>query len=198
MKLTHLTLTLAFILLLAQPALAQKKEKKQKMSKKEMQASMSSLNTNVENLKSQIANLQAENENLKNQLNKANDQAAALDQEAIKLKNQLTAAQQQVTTAQQMTAAPNGLAFKVQIGAYKNFKISQYFERAKKVETEDIDGYNKYIIGYFSTLEEAEAFEKDVKKMGIQDAWVVPYKNGDRISDEEAEQLLGRTFRKKK
>ena len=38
----------------------------------------------------------------------------------------------------------------------------------------------------------AEAFKKDIQKMGIKDAWIVPYIDGVRVTMTEAEKFMGK------
>lgn len=81
--------------------------------------------------------------------------------------------------------APSGVYFRVQIGAYKNFKVANNLNSGP-FGTETEDGVYKYVFGYYSTLQEAEMVSSDFVKMGIKDAWVVGFDNGKRISKEEA------------
>jgi nucleoside-specific outer membrane channel protein Tsx len=198
-KYSALCLLLIFAALM-NPAFAQekeskKKEKKKKLSKKEMSAQLSSFASSIDGLKEQVATLETENGELKAKVDELTGENTSLQSKVEQAERKVEVVVQEKVAAQ--SAVPSGLGFKIQIGAYKNFKVNQYFDKPKSLGTEDIDGYNKYIVGYFSTLEEAQAFQKDVKKMGIQDAWIVPYSGGQRISDAEAEKLLGRKFRDK-
>ena len=200
---TNTITSLLLILLLSAPIASfskEKKEKEKKMNKKEMKAAISGLNDNLDNLKKKVTELEADKAELQKKV-------ADLTTENDNTKKEVSAAKAQVETAKQdaakaiatvkNTTNPSGLTFKVQIGAYQAFKISTDFDKSKNIATEDVDGFKKYIVGYFGDLDQATAFTKDVKKMGIQDAWIVPYNDGKRISDAEAEQLLGKPFRDK-
>lgn len=78
--------------------------------------------------------------------------------------------------------------FKVQIAASKkrldesNFN----FKGLKNVKSMFIDGYHKYYYGNTSDFIEVKKILKDVKNIGYKDAWVVAFKNGQRISIKEA------------
>ncbi len=87
------------------------------------------------------------------------------------------------------TKAPTGIYFRVQIGAYKNFKVQGNLSGGPFGTETEGDVY-KYVFGYYSTLEEAETVKSDFVKMGIKDAWVVGFDNGKRISKEEAAQRI--------
>lgn len=165
-----------------------KKEKKKK--EKVKKPSKDDLNTMVNQLNSQVKNLEAENERLKTAVTQK-------EEEIFQLQDELTAEKLKPApvVVDPVNVKPEGIAFKVQIGAYQKFNINQYFTETKKISYEDVNGTNKYFIGYFTSLEAAKGFENDMKKMGIKDSWLVPYKDGVRITDEEAESILGQPIR---
>jgi hypothetical protein len=71
--------------------------------------------------------------------------------------------------------------YTVQIGALKDdpfLLFSKNLINFKKTKSKD---YNLYSLGNFETKEEAEAFRKEIVKLGIDDAWVVTYENDKRI-----------------
>jgi hypothetical protein len=75
-----------------------------------------------------------------------------------------------------------GVIFKVQIGAFKNKDLSKFFENHKNFSGDvDPDGLKKYTLGYFDDYWEADTFKKYLREMGVKDAWIVPYKNGQRV-----------------
>ena len=45
----------------------------------------------------------------------------------------------------------------------------------------DEDGYIKYILGQFRDYEMADQFKKKLRKNGVKEAWIVPYKDGNRV-----------------
>lgn len=80
-----------------------------------------------------------------------------------------------------------GLVYRVQVGAYVHFDMNQHLEHTDKTfEGETQDGMNKYMMGNFRDMTYAEAFRDDVRKLGIEDAWIVPYIDGTRVTKEEA------------
>ena len=86
--------------------------------------------------------------------------------------------------------------YKVQLGAFVHFDINQYLkETDKNFEGETQDGMNKYTMGNFRDKDVAESFKKDIQKMGIPDAWIVPHIDGTRVTMEEARQYLGKQGR---
>ena len=79
------------------------------------------------------------------------------------------------------------ITFKVQIGAYKKFDLSQYFNNHRNFGGEiDDDGTMKYTLGIFATYNEAEKFKQLMREMGVKGAWIVSYKNGKRVSMTDA------------
>lgn len=51
------------------------------------------------------------------------------------------------------------------------------------------NGLYKYTSGHFSTLDEANKQQSLLRKKGFSDAFVVPFKNGERISASDAEEI---------
>lgn len=85
-----------------------------------------------------------------------------------------------------------GLIYHVQVGAYVHFDMNQHLVNTDKTfEGENRDGMNKYMMGNFRDLKNAEAFRDDIRKLGIKDAWVVPYVDGTRVTMEEAAKYTG-------
>ena len=59
-------------------------------------------------------------------------------------------------------ASSKGIIFAVQLGAFKNFNLTL---PKKGVELESEDGVNKYLLGMFHHLNQAEAFKKEVQRI---------------------------------
>ena len=75
-----------------------------------------------------------------------------------------------------------GLVYMVQIGAYKNTITSKQLLNLSPLYYERINnGIIRYLFGAFKTLKEAKIVEKKIKVLGIQDAYVVAYKQGYKI-----------------
>lgn len=84
-----------------------------------------------------------------------------------------------------------GLVYRVQIGAFVFYEMKDTPNNGEEFLAERSDGYNKYVIGSFRTQNEADKFSDSMKKIGIKDAWVVPYIDGLRVTMQEADQYLG-------
>ncbi|GGX05475.1 SPOR domain-containing protein [Aquimarina muelleri] len=76
--------------------------------------------------------------------------------------------------------------YAVQIGAFESKDLSLYsknFVNFKEIKSE---GYNKYALGNFETLEEAKIFRREIVRLGFKNAFIASYQNGQRIKIEEA------------
>jgi hypothetical protein len=77
-----------------------------------------------------------------------------------------------------------GLVFKVQIGAYKKRDLGGTIEREKPqeiFEQERSEGVNTYTLRRFRDYWQANQFKKELRAMGLKDAWIVAVKDGKRV-----------------
>ncbi|MBK9283279.1 MAG: PD40 domain-containing protein [Sphingobacteriaceae bacterium] len=82
---------------------------------------------------------------------------------------------------------PDGLMFRVQIGAFKTQLPNNTFKGLNPLNGENApNGYIRYTAGNFNKIEIANAVKNDLQKLGYSDAFVVVYYNGKRISLTEA------------
>lgn len=80
------------------------------------------------------------------------------------------------------TKVSKGVLFKVQIGAFRNKDLSKYFGTSDNFGGEvDSDGTQRYTLGNFTDYWQADKFKKYLREMGVEDAWIVPYKDGKRV-----------------
>ena len=85
----------------------------------------------------------------------------------------------------------DGLVFRVQIGAFKTQLPNNTFKGLSPLNGETTkNGYFRYTAGNFSKIEAANAVKNDLRKLGYRDAFVVAYRNGQRISASEAITML--------
>lgn len=86
---------------------------------------------------------------------------------------------------------PEGLVFKVQIGAFKKPIKQSAFRGLQPITGETTTrGFTRYTAGLFKELPKANAAKNKVHRIGYRDAFVVAFYNGKRISLKEAETLL--------
>lgn len=137
-------------------------------------------------LQDKFARQQSTIDSLQNLLNQKISEIAALNAKYEKLQNAYEA-QKKIN---EKSIIP-GLVYKVQLGAFVHFDINKYLkDTGENFEGETADGMNKYTMGNFRDMTVADAFKKDVQKMGIKDAWIVPYIDGVRVTTNEAEEYL--------
>lgn len=132
-----------------------------------LKGEVSSLNTKVETLQNELATKDSEIQNAQNELQEALQKQAVAKEENSKATN----------------VSSKGVVFKVQIGAFKNKNLEKYMRNNSNFSGEvDKDGTKKYTLGYFRDYWEADTFKKYLREMGVKDAWIVPYRDGDRVA----------------
>lgn len=86
---------------------------------------------------------------------------------------------------------PDGLVFRVQIGAFKAPIPNNSFRGLTPVNGQTTpNGYIRYTAGNFDKYEDANGVKNDLKKLGYNDAFVVVYYNGQRITLNEAINIM--------
>lgn len=182
--LLFLLLTTAF--LFVSEAKEKKKSKKQLAKEAADDTLLKPFRDKAAALENQVAALQEERAKMLEDINTLNEENKALQKEAMLMQQEAAAPKN-----------PSGLYFKIQLGAYAN-NVTSLFSGDKILQTESVDGKHKYIIGDFTDFEDVKNAERDFKKLGIKGTWLVPYKNGNRISDSEANNELNYDIRKAK
>ncbi|MBI3500334.1 MAG: PD40 domain-containing protein [Bacteroidetes bacterium] len=82
---------------------------------------------------------------------------------------------------------PDGLIFKVQIGAFKNPIPQNLFKGLKPITAETTpQGFKRYTAGLFEKFSAASQAKKQVNDLGYKDAFIVAFFNGKRISMNDA------------
>ncbi len=75
---------------------------------------------------------------------------------------------------------PEGTVYAVQIGYFKLLKLDEFNKRIRTVRAENQEGGKRYVIGYFTSLDQAIDFGDEIKTIGIDDAFVSQYIDGVR------------------
>lgn len=79
------------------------------------------------------------------------------------------------------------LVFRIQVGAYKNSHPAKIYEKLPGIKVISFeDGYTRYFSGAFATIEEARAGKEKIIKDGFSDAFIVAFKNNQKIPLSEA------------
>lgn len=177
-----------------------------KEEKKEWKAKYKAYKKDLEAFK----NLVEENSTLKGQLNSAQGQVSSLqsriadkDAQISDIQSQLNGMEAQVNSAkasqrkaeQDLAAKPatvatnsdwdKGVVFRVQIGAFEKTDVSEFDEGNDNFSTDNADGMQKVSLGNFRDYWEADKFKKYLREMGVKDAWIVPFRDGQRVDIKE-------------
>lgn len=193
MKNFSVLLTLTLVMLIGMNAYGQlsKEEKKEyKKMAKQMAKSPEQLKTLMENeqrLQDEVTSAKEEMTALQSQLDAKNEKITELQQNLTQLRTDLSTARTELASIQEAapaggadTAMP-GVVFKVQIGAFRNKDLSKYFENNPNFAGEIRDETQQITLGNFKDYWEADSFKKYLREMGVKDAWIVPYKDGERV-----------------
>ncbi|MEX2596723.1 MAG: hypothetical protein WEC59_07320 [Salibacteraceae bacterium] len=85
---------------------------------------------------------------------------------------------------------PSGLMYKVQIGAFRNPIKPDIFKGIAPIIGESTSaGFTRYAAGEFNTFSTADNAKQRIQGLGFNDAFVVAYLNGKRISVSEARKM---------
>ena len=142
-----------------------------------------------DDLREQLNNLQAS-------ISQGDGQLAQKDQEIQSLISQLNDSRSTISQLRdQLNSAPvvdetnpiiSGLVFRVQIGAYQKTSLREDLVTDDEMSVEHADGLQKILVGNFRNYDEAKELMEYIQKIGVKDAWVVPFRDGTRITLEEA------------
>jgi hypothetical protein len=88
------------------------------------------------------------------------------------------------------TPSVSGLSYRIQIAALsRNASPSEFANRfglSERIDAEQHDGLNKYLVGNFNAYQEARNKREDIRGKGASDAFVTAYNSGRRITVQEA------------
>ncbi len=140
-------------------------------------------------LSSQVSSLKAELDGVDDRIAEKDNQISTYEDQIGDLRSQLSAAKQKAEENANKPAPTGayiddtkGVVFKVQIGAFKNKDLSKFLKVGENFTGEtDENGLKKYSLGVFKDYWEADTFKKYLREMGVKDAWIVSYKDGQRV-----------------
>lgn len=137
-----------------------------------------------------VTKLNGDMKQLQSTVSDKNARIAELEDQISRMRGELTSTK---TELEQLKANPpvnpmdfsKGVVFKVQVGAFKNKDLSKYFDNNPNFggEAAGKDGNDpqRITIGIFRDYWEADTFKKYMRDMGVKDAWIVPYRDGQRV-----------------
>lgn len=143
------------------------------------------LTTENNALKNQVKNLEEASQSGSDDAAQKAKQVAALNKKLDKAKSIIRDLKSQLSESKSGTSNgtgedfTKGIVYKVQIGAFRDPKLSKFTATGNWWE-EEADGLKKYTIGYFRDYWEADLFKKYIRNMGVKDAWVVAYEDNVR------------------
>ncbi|MCP4456921.1 MAG: Ezrin/radixin/moesin family protein [Cytophagales bacterium] len=179
---TLFAITMAIIVSFDGMAQMSKKEAKEwkKRMKKTSPESFKNMIDENKSMKSQVSSLRSELDNVDDQLASKDDQINQYAAQAADLRDQLAKVNSKYASSSSGGNIDEnvGVIFKVQIGAYKEIDLSEDNSSSFNSEKGDL---NKYTIGVFKDYWEADTFKKYVREMGVKDAWIVSYRDGQRV-----------------
>lgn len=136
---------------------------------------------------SQVASLDQKINQLQSTMSNKDARIVELEDQLTQARNELTSTKAEIASLKENPVVnemdySKGIVFKVQIGAFRNKDLSKYFENNPNFGGEKgEDGAQRYTIGIFRDYWEADTFKKYMREMGVKDAWIVPYKDGQRV-----------------
>ncbi len=172
----------------AQLSKDEKKEWKKKLKKMTPEQFKRMYDENA-SLKSELSSAQGQLSSIQARLSEKDAKIAEMTQQLREAEAKVNNAQRAIAQAQEQAAqntgssvSEDGVVFKVQIGAFRNKDLSKYFENHENFGGEvGDDGVQKITLGIFRDYWEADTFKKYLREMGVNDAWIVPYKDGTRV-----------------
>lgn len=75
-----------------------------------------------------------------------------------------------------------GLVYRVQIGAFKGQPLKGNEPNLEEIYSHQKEGFNVYSLGTFASLERAQAFQSVCIDMGLENAYVIAFKDGKPVS----------------
>ena len=189
----RLQLALLLMVLSVTIATAQKKSKEEKALEKEWKKKMSALEPmEYKRLVEENATVKAEMSEINSKVSNFQNEISAKNTELEQLKGQMedlkkkasdeVASNVTSTGSAAKKAGASGVVYKVQIGSFRNRDLAKYLDNNPNFGGDvDADGTKKYTLGYFGDYWEADTFKKYLREMGVKDAWIVAYKNGQRV-----------------
>ncbi|MBL7842544.1 MAG: Ezrin/radixin/moesin family protein [Cyclobacteriaceae bacterium] len=167
-----------------------KQEKKEwKKKAKEYAKSPANLKQFTEDKQSadnQVSTLNKRVTDLQKSVSDKDARIAELEDQLSQMRGQLTAARAELAQLKENPVInpmdfSRGVVFRVQVGAFKNKDLSKYFDNNPNFGGEVRENEPQRVtIGIFRDYWEADQFKKYLREMGVKDAWIVPYRDGQR------------------
>lgn len=198
MKRIALIFCLLFSMVMADQTMAQLSKKEAKEWKKKQKSlspeEFKNLSEENEGLKSQISSLNGQVSSFQSRLSDKDARIAELQESLQGMEMQVAEAKRQAQAAIESANASKtitpevindevGVVFRVQIGAFKEADLSRFGDVGENFsDVTNDEGLQVITLGSFKDYWEADKFKKNLRRMGVKDAWIVPYKDGVRVA----------------
>jgi cell division protein FtsB len=136
--------------------------------------------------------LEAENRKMESRVTSLQDEIDQLNDQLLATTDMLNAQAEEEPEEGEFQIGEDmitGIVFKVQIGAYRERRLDDSMDTSNDLSLEAEGGMQKIVIGQFRDFQKAEQLQRYMQEIGIKDAWVVSYRDGNRIPLEEARGL---------
>ena len=167
----------------AQMSKAEMKEWKKRIKDLEPEQYKNLLDENKA-MKAESAELKDRAEYAESELDDKEAQIKELQTQVQNMRSEVAAAREasKKSASQGSVVGTDGIVFKVQIGAFtKKEDLSKYAANNANFDAETNNGVQKFTIGAFRDYWEADTFKKYLRQMGVKDAWIVSFKDGNRV-----------------
>lgn len=102
------------------------------------------------------------------------------------LQNRVQVLQEENNILAENMDSATGIFFEVQIGNFTHFDLDAYVNDLDALRQEKSNKGTKLILGRFRSFNKATLFEKDMKKMGFTNAFIIGRINGKLVNYQEA------------
>lgn len=129
---------------------------------------------------------------MSNKIKQMAQQNAKAEAQAKELKEKLATSQAMLKEAYAVLdkeRSSQGLVYRVQIGMLKDEVVPAFPFQADMFLVEEDQEHNKYVLGSFREYDASIEFRDLIRKLGMKDAWVVAYVDGNRMDLVEAQAL---------
>jgi hypothetical protein len=195
MKNIIVALFFAFTLLVSFTATAQLSKEEEKDWKKRLKAlepyQYKSLFEERETLQNDLSNAKKALSDTDAQLDEKDNKISRLEGQLQGARSELTAANEKIREAASRGGASGGesgiynepgVVFRVQIGAFLNKEdLVKFAGNNKNFNAETDNSVQKFTLGVFKDYWQADTFKKYLRQMGVKDAWIVCFKDGQRV-----------------
>ncbi|MCO6477453.1 MAG: hypothetical protein J5I94_12560 [Phaeodactylibacter sp.] len=134
-----------------------------------------------------LTQLEADRISNENQINQMQQEISDLNSRLIAAQNAIQQLNEEKAAMAPRGPDMSGLVFRVQIGAYGKTNIPANLDQENdNMDLETEGGLQKILIGHYRSYQDADQLKTHMQKIGVKDAWVVPYRDGVRITLAEA------------